>query len=324
MSLNNIYAQLFAEYAKVSGIANNFARFYDGQMQVALQQMKAYVADAVALIPHMTHTSSKRMARALEQNVQIITEDLRQTKKVTDSIAGGLRSIFNTHLYNVFRNVQQASVFIEDALYDEVYNLALTVDNELLLIEQALLDEMETVRDQIDLLSVDVTGWIDAAVADLNTTLTARIDDVDTTLSQRIDDLDAWVANAVNSLYNYIDGQIAQLLVYTDDAINTLYVYINNRIKEVNNKIVGVENRLTSRLNSEIDAMEQKLRATEITLTSRIEEAMALADYNFTFFDLFTFRPELSLLRVLLRSEGEFNRFKPYWQALFAKVFAEE
>ena len=235
-----------------------------------------------------------------------------------------IQDIFNYSMAWVVEKVKSAVLFVQDEMYTEVDLLKDSMDASIYDLELYLDSEVERMHNAVDLLSIDVITWIDAAVGNLADTLMSQIEEVNTNLTARIDFIETWTAQMFQAIYDYVDIRNEEMLAYINDANATLYIYINSRVKELDNYIGQVQNDLNARLTSEVNILLDIIQATEVTLTDKINKLAETTGWNFSFFDLFTFKPELSLLRVLLRSDAEFERYKPYWQALFARILAED
>lgn len=346
MTLQEIFNRINANYNTVTSLSNSIYTPYMVAIDTHWGKARIY-ADRIVKGGYQTwHDVAYATEDFAFEIVWLLEVFIDEIFSTTFSIKGTLQTIFNTYMAYVVNDVINSVQFVQTEMYKEVDFLAAGVDASILGMENYLnkevdflaasvdasilgmedyLDsEVNAMHAEIDLLSIDVISWIDAAVANLADTLNARIEEVNINLTARVNFLETWTQIIVQAVYEYVDFLNAEMLAYINEANSTLYFYINNRVKELNEEILSVQNTLNARITIEVNILSDEIAIVEISLTDKINELINTTGWNFTFFDLFTFTPELSLLRVLLRSETEFKQYKPYWQALFAKVLAED
>jgi len=324
MTLAQLFGQINANYNTVKSLTNAIYTPYRTAIDTHWGAAEVY-EKGIKYGVYYTAGNFKENVWWYSREILYLLEDFVTEMFLTAaSTKGKLQSIFNTYMGNVVSNVKSAVQLVQTEMYNEVDFLADVVDSSILDLQDYLDAEVNAMHAEIDLLSIDVITWIDAAVANLADTLMGRIEEVNTNLTARVDFLETWTQGMFQAIYDYVDIRNSEMLSYINEANNTLYFYINNRVKELDNYINEVQNSLHSRIAMEVNALNRDMQALEISVTDMINDLITTTGWNFTFFDLFTFRPELSLLRVLLRPDTEFKRYKPYWQALFAKVLEED
>ncbi len=138
------------------------------------------------------------------------------------------------------------------------------------------------------------------------------------------DDIYGFIFTRMREVKTYVDSQIKgvrddveAVLKGVDDRIHTeilkLEKVLDKRRVDVVSDIMVIMVNAELRISDKIQTVSSKLN-TEIARTS----------WNTGFFSIFQVRPELSFLKVLLRDQQTFDEFKPYWQALFTRVMAED
>lgn len=324
MTLQQIFNNINVNYDGVKSIANSIYTPYKLAIDSHYAYLQKFVDDADYYVGHNLIETVQLIGYATRRVIWLLEDFIDEMFLTAGSIESNIQTIFNYYMAWAITNIQTAVRFVQTEMYNEVDFLADNVNAAIFDLQDYLDSEVNAMHAEIDLLSIDVITWIDAAVANLADTLMGRIEEVNTNLTARVDFLEDWTAKMVQALYDYVDIRNTEMLAYINDTNSTLYFYINNRVKELDSYITSVQNGLNNRITYEVNILTSKIAATEISLTDKINELIDTTGWNFTFFDLFTFKPELSLLRVLLRPEAEFKRYKPYWQALFARILEED
>lgn len=324
MSLQDIFDDINSNYNKVKSLSDSIYTPYKSDIDQHWREADYYSRRAGDWIYTDWQYFNSAIYSYARNIVWLLDHFVDEMFLTTASVESSLQTIFNTYMARVVRDVINSVQYVETEMYQEIDFVVDIVNASISDLENYLNSEVDALHDEIDLLSIDVISWIDAAVANLADVLNIRIDEVNTNLTARIDFLETWTQLMVQAVYDYVDFLNAEMLAYVNEANSTLYFYIDARVKELDNYITTVQNSLNDRITIEVNALTDEIEAVEISLTDKINELIDTTTWNFTFFDLFTFTPELSLLRVLLRSDAEFERYKPYWQALFAKVLAED
>lgn len=324
MTLQDIFDDINSNYNTVKSLSNQIYTPLRSDIDQNWTWAKIYSDDARYWIYTDWQYFNSNIWLSTREIIWLLEEFIDQMFMTAHSTESKLQDIFNYYLAYVVTDVQRAVEFVELEMWDAVEQTRIDVWDEINDLESYIHDEVTRMYNEMDRLSQDVIGWIDAAVADAVEEMYIAIEEVNETLTTRIANLEELVAVYNQQVYDYIDIQIADLTTYIDQANATLYVYINNRVLELETLIAAVEANLHDRITIEINGVTAVIGEVEASLTIQIEDLADTTGWNFTFFDLFTFTPELSLLRTLLRSDEDFNYYKPYWQALFARVFKED
>ena len=324
MTLQEIFDKINSNYRQVEILASQIympvrndidshyskAEFYEGEIKYGVYHYAGNFKEAVWFY---------------SQEINWLLESLIDEVFMTAfSTRNKLQDIFNYSLAWVVADVQSAVQIVSDEMWGMVDDVRVDTWDAINDLESYIHSEVTRMYERMDLLSVDVISWIDAAVGDLANTLVSQIEEVNTNLTARIDFMETWTQGMFQAIYDYVDIRNAEMTAYINEANSTLYVYINNRVKELDNYIGSVQNELNARITIEVNRLSDTIEVTRISLTEKINELVTETGWNFTFFELFTFRPELSLLRMLTRSKDTFDYWKPYWQAFFARIFDED
>ena len=250
--------------------------------------------------------------------------------------------------------------YYDQITYKLEYAIGLTW-NEIQESETYVLGQIAAVQDVIlntvnaDLAELDtkLTGMIDAvrlefeeqddslltkildAAAEVYDYVTSQVSAMLTTVSTWLDELWDYVGSIMTWLGDKFNEFYIQITDWVSESISAVYARLSTEVTSLMGHIEDYYNRaeslvstakawLVSEINRLGDTLRGLLDAAIVEVTDLLDNLALLTDWRFTFFNLSLSFPELSFLQVLNRDEETFNRFKPYWQALFARVMEEE
>lgn len=122
-----------------------------------------------------------------------------------------------------------------------------------------------------------------------------------------------WIIDKSIEIYKHVAVVAKELALLIEDAVSTAWRYANNVKKALMTELSNLDIALRSLVAKGVNEVKSAL--TEISLVT---------DWRFQFLNIFMSYPELSFLQVLTRDEVLFQKYKPYWQALFARVLTDE
>ena len=270
MTLGQLFAQINANYNTVKALSTAIYTPYKTAINTHYDKAEIY-EKGIKYGVYYTAGNFKENVWWYSREILSLLYDLIDEFYVTaGSVKSSLQSIFHTYMARVVTDVENAVQLVQTEMYNEVDFLADTVDASILNLEDHLESEVNAMHAEIDLLSIDVITWIDAAVANLADTLNARIEEVNTNLTARVDFLETWTQTMVQAIYNYVDIQNAEMLSYINEANSTLYFYINNRVKELDSYITSVQNELNVRISNEVNRLASEISTLEVSLLKKI------------------------------------------------------
>jgi len=247
----------------------------------------------------------------------------------------------------------QITYQIEDAV-TLTYNEIVDTENYLTaLIASIDAVSMQVLYDELDVLDAELTAVTDAIVleqTEQNTGLwaeieraagvvydyaTTQITALTNTVSAWVDELWTYVNSIMDWLITTFNEFYTQIVDWVGDTLSSIGARITSEVNALMGHILDYYDRAESLVNtakawlvSEIGRLGNTLRglidAAIFEVKDLLSDLALLTDWRFLFFNLSLSFPELGFLQVLNRDEETFNRFKPYWQALFARVMEEE
>jgi len=140
-----------------------------------------------------------------------------------------------------------------------------------------------------------------------------------------------WIAEKATEIYGYVTDVVDDLVRRIDDSFMAAKVYAMRMYDFAIEELNKLESTLRSWVQTGLDEVQRALVAVESSMRSLIQQAKEevqsmlsdlsiLSDWRFQFLNIFMSYPELSFLQVLTRNETVFQKFKPYWQALFTRI----
>jgi len=214
--------------------------------------------------------------------------------EVINTMAGQLNEV-DTRLGDRITVIEDMLIGEEESLWDKI-----------LAVGEKALDDLTTAITDI---TATVSGWID----DLWTYVGTIVEDLATKFSQFWTQITDWVSETLTSIRERITREVNKLMI----SIESFYRRAESLVNTAKAWLVSEINRLGETLRGLIDAAIRQVQ-------DLLDDLALLTDWRFAFFNLSLSFPELGFLQVLNRDDETFKRFKPYWQALFARVMEEE
>ncbi len=192
---------------------------------------------------------------------------------------------------------------------------AITVDQD---------DEVDSLWEEITRVASEIYDSVTGQITGLVNTVTTWVDE----LWEYVTSIMDWLSTRFNEFYT-------QITDWVTETLSSIRARITREVSGRMEHIVDYYERAKSHVKtakawlvSEIGRLGNTLRALIQTVISEVTDLLddlaMLTDWRFAFFNLALSFPELGFLQVLNRDDETFNRFKPYWQALFARVMEED
>jgi len=279
------------------------------------------------------------MSRMLNGMFNEFDDKIRQVNSAVE------RSFYGNYK-NIIYGMENAIAFTSNKV-DERFGVVANRVSELeSSVYSRLANEIDASESWLESLIATLEGWTGIQLSDLATVIDDTAGEIYTyiaegtatminTVSTWIDEIWAYVGSFIDwvqlefeTYYYAVQGWIADQAAEIYGAINTaikdLTAFVSREVAVVWRQIINVQ----VTLREMIMTLEATLRAWVRAGLNEIEAMLAdlnvLADWRFQFLNIFMSKPELSFLQVLTRDEAEFQRFKPYWQALFTRIMEPE
>lgn len=293
--VENIDISIESRFRKVENILNDH-----------LHKITDYIEDAVNLVNQSAGMDYDYVDTEIYWAVYDVNQELDNISNRIDNITG--------------ITLTEVKELIEDATTELWTDTLLTVNA----VKKNLLKEIDFVSDHIDSEVIILSAEIDRFVAITK----AYIDNKAAEITAYVDALGGDIVHLINlklgAAKQYIDDQIMLVTGDIDLAIDAIKT-------ELTTQLVALEQTLDKRRDDVVDELVVVITNTELrvmgklqTVSGRVSTLADATNWRAGFFDIFRSNPELSFLQVLLRDEAKFREFKPYWQALFARVMAED
>lgn len=220
------------------------------------------------------------------------------------------------------------------------------IESAIALVNDKIDGDYDVIWDEIAATEKDILDGIDAKLAGVEASITTtekslldKIEDgvkaAATLIADKAAEIWTYVTDKVsewvtkfNQFYTTITNELTagfavvyeRLRIETSDLLGKIFYYYD--------KAKDLVNAAKAYLVSKLNALDETLRAWVNLAIAEVKSLMTdlsmMSDWRFQLFNLSLSYPELGFLQVLNRDAETFSRFKPYWQALFARVMEED
>jgi len=346
MTLNELFVKINTQVAAVDSIIGALTdpvrQYIDQRLNQAI-----YYSDYIAR-QNLQHGVDLDRSQTAAIKYLIISYGMlvkEYDDKISD-IRSGIDTAFTTYYDSITRKIQMAIGQTWNEIQEsETYVLGqiAAVQNVILNKVNADLTELDTkltgmidaVRTELDAKDDSLLGKILDAAAEVYDYVTAQVSAMMTTVSSWLDELWDYVGSIMTWLTNKFNEFYVQIVDWVTETLSAIGARITRVKRKLTDLIVDYYERAKTLVNnakawlvSEIgrlgDTLRGLLNAAIAEVKGLLDDLALLTDWRFTFFNLSLSFPELGFLQVLNRDNETFNRFKPYWQALFARVMEED
>lgn len=289
-------------HANIDNVQNNMLLFLTLSLEQVINQYDAGI---------------KSVMRAVEQSFSYYYND------IIHKLESGIKETWD--------EILRAEVRINNRIDAVVSNLEYRIENELGADEswfEGLVDtleawtgiELNTLAETIDSVAGEIYTYVEDKAADIYNSMSVWIDELWDYVGSFVDWVQAEFEAYYAAVQKWISDKAAEIYAVIDTVSTNLMAFINSEIGVVWRQIITVQ----TTLQNMIAALEETLRAWVMAGLTQIESLLTdlsmLADWRFQFLNIFMSKPELAFLQVLNRDEVTFNKYKPYWQALFTRM----
>lgn len=212
---------------------------------------------------------------------------------------------------------------VESSLNIQMSSLQLNVDNTLAAVSNELNSNIDEVNNRVDDVESSFFDSIASTAGEIYTTVMDWVD----LLWEGVESAYQWATDKVNAMYTQIYTwavkEFDELASYVAVGFQNLSLKVANAINTTMVAITSTYNELSALINLSITTLEETVNATIESISTWLTDLSISMDWRFNFLNIALNLPELSILQVLTRPEESFEKYKPYWQALFARIIEE-
>lgn len=345
MTLNEYFTQINGYVASVDsiiGALNDPVRRYIDQYYNAAMSYRTTLSNFSLNNFHAIDAAqSKAILHLLGSYGRLINE---YDAKISD-IRSGVDRAFTDYYDRITRKltyaigltwneIQESETYILGqiaGLEDVILN---KVNADLTQLDTKLTGMINAVRAELDAQDDSLLAKILDAAAEVYDYVTSQVSSLMNVVSAWLDELWDYVGSIMTWLTNKFNEFYIQITDWVSQSISAVYARLRTEVDSLMGHITDYYERAKTLVNtakawlvSEINRLGETLRGLLNAAIAEVQDLLAdlalLTDWRFTFFNLSLSFPELSFLQVLNRDDDTFNHFKPYWQALLARVMEE-
>lgn len=345
MTLDQLWQKVNSEYSKVKSASS----YTSLELWDRVWIHGAYVQDYLWWIDSQyspdLRESMWRMRTVTEHVLALIKEGYAILENKIDATHFNLQDLFHRYMENIVDYIKQAvnlvwneaaggggglREYIDDAISGVQYQLS----SEIHAVVNMVDSEISGVKNLVTQKYNEVKGWVESTFGGVWDWITESVDDI-------------WQRSKDYAMQLFADAEIMIAAIYDDlgDAIlavrtsminyyykarqyaETLFTqvtdFINTAIGDLERTIDTVRGEIKAWVDRQLAEVMKNVLVVVDTVQEVIDQLSILVDWRFRFFNWFVRRPELSMLKVLIRSDEDFNYYKPYWQAFIARVLEE-
>lgn len=286
-----IYAAEIGIYGEIDdGIEHTDDEIF-GLSQTINTKIDSSVSSLTTKIEDNADYTYLRLAGLQGQINAIETINVAEIKSYVDEAILDLQSDILIDINTLKNNMVDRLESVDTYINEEVLFLAGRIDSSFGILQADIEAKAASIRQYVDTLGGDIYAHITAQrsgiIAEARALISAGMEAVNLRIDDIITTFDTKLATLQTAVKTYVDNIASDILVL----------------------LVNTELRVTDQIQ------KVGFRVTALSTTSA---------WRAGFFDIFRSVPELSFLQVLLRDKEKFAEFKPYWQALFTRVMAED
>jgi len=346
VSLNKVFGKITTRVAAVDAIINALTdpnrKYIDQRLNQAI-----YYSDYIAR-NMLRHSEDLDTAQTAAIKYLIISYGIL-VKEYDDHISRireGVDAAF-TQYYNdivsklkwaitlTWNEIQESETYVlgqiaatKDVILNKVTADLAQLDTKLTVMIDAVKLELDAKDDSL------LTKILDAA-AEVYDYVTSQVSAMMNTVSTWLDELwdyvgsiMTWLTDKFNEFYiqivDWVSETLTSIRARITREVNTLISLIDSAYRRAESLVNTAKAWLVSEINRLGETLRGLLNAAIVEVTNLLDTLALLTDWRFAFFNLSLSFPELGFLQVLNRDDETFKRFKPYWQALFARVMEED
>lgn len=345
MTLDQLWVQINNEYSSVKSLT----RKIQIDLYTASGNMKMWVQDylwwlATKYSPDLRE-SMWRVSDVLYYMEKAITTGYAQLDDRINRYERNVEKAFSSNMQNVITYIKQAVDLVWNEATGGGGDLKGYIDSAIAGVQSQLRSEVYAITDMVDsrINSVrnlvtkkynQVKSWVEDTFGGVWDWITESVDDIweksKDYAMQLFSDAEILIAalyndleDAIMAVRTWVINYYEELKGYVNALIEETKSFIRKKIKAVRNTIEQVRDEIQAWVDKALSEVMKNVLVIVDTIAEGIDQLSIIADWRFTFMNIFFYRPELSMLQVLTRNDETFNYYKPYWQAFLSRVLEE-
>jgi len=346
MTLNDFFTAINGMVRDTNTVINaltdpNRARItrWENKAKYYVDTLVNTLADGARYIDKMEITAIKYLYTT---SYNVIREFDTTISEIRQGVDTAFTQFYNNITYKLesaigftYNEIQESETFLMDRM-DKIAPVIINrMKKDLGTLETKLMGEINTLKGELENEESSLWERILKAAGEAKIYVTEQVTNLTTIVEKWVDDLWKYIGTVVTDLATKFNQFYKQITDWVGDSLGAIGRRITTVVSTLTDKIMDYykyAKRYTDTakawLVSQIDKIGITLRKVIDTAIEQVKDLLGdlalLTDWNFKFFKAFLLFPELSFLEVLNRDDETFNKFKPYWQALFARVMEEE
>lgn len=315
------------------------------EVRSAISQIKSIIVTITSAISKTYEWSSGITSAARSVLRNIISGYIQPSLIAIETAVNRVNNQLDSEIGKIESRVNSIIDDMKIWVNDEMDAILLVMQSEIDNVTMTLNTEIDTLYDIIGDEIYDVHNYIDEELSDMRTNVQGSIDEVysyietrTATLKAEADSLftgiTAWIEEKTTNIfaeivkvsdavYSFIRRQVSSVTTWVTGLIDKVYLAIAQVYNDAVAEIRFWRGVLSKQIDTQIKSVVDQVNSIIESLRGYIATLVQLADWRFQYFSIFLSLPELSFLKVLTRSESDFVKYKPYWQALFARIMSE-
>jgi len=346
MTLNELFSQITVLVNQTDAIINDLTdpnrEYIDQNLSAALFNYNEMLKWHTSSYNNLDKFTGETIKYLLISYGQLVTEYENHISQIRAGVDAAFTQFYNGVVYRLklaigetWNEIQESETFLIGEI-DGVERYVLeTLTTELDWLDVELRGAIDTIKTEQAEENDGLWAEITRAAGEIYDAVTGQITSLVNTVSTWVDELWAyvdtimtWLEDKFSQFYTQIVDWVAETLTSIRARITrevgTLMGLIDDVFRRAESLVHTAKAWLVSEINRLGETLRGLLNVAINQVTDLLDTLALLTDWRFAFFNLSLSFPELGFLQVLNRDDETFKRFKPYWQALFARVMEED
>lgn len=345
MDLPQLWSEVDSYYNQVTDIAYNLIEPYTTLLTAASYKVSTYANLFIEKYGGYAQTFDGMIAnvfRSVEETMRHLVKDYI---KVTQGIKDGLISIYNSYFKPVILRIKQGvdwiwyqvrlltndimgwiedkAVQIKSWTMTKLADLSIWIDDSFTLVYNDISTRVSNLWDDTLKAVAAVKTWMTDTLFDLKTAVWDAIQGAYEYIATEAQEIYQSIADGAEAIKNWTLSKIGDVTKYVLSLYKEIKDLTLGWIEDLRQKAVLMYEEVKASLVTAIEWVSTKIETAVHELKDLLNKLSGVVDWRFQFLNLFMIFPEISLLTVLNRESTFFDRYKPYWQALFLRVMED-
>lgn len=347
MTINELFTMIDYNVTKVNSIIRDIITPSRDYVNVYLSSARSYHN---VVYDHISRYEFTEYYKALFYSAVNITDLLQTLELQHHNSLLSIKSKIETSFVSYYTNIINQLKYVSCILINEIIDTEVYLDNRITKVENIVTNilngtefvtqsQLEEIKSDI-LLQVDekiataslatdaITEEINTTIEDTTTSIYGAVTEWVSEIWNKITPFFDWVENEFRAYYNavhrWIADKAAEIWERVMKSMGDVYDFITTEITFISGRISKVRTDLYALLSNMEQTISSWVQIGIDEINALLAKLSVLTDWRFQFLNVFISRPELSFLEMLTRDEVLFNKYKPYWQALFVRIMSED